>query len=210
MKGRPIGWTADELRWVARNRDLPRAQLRDEFAARFDRPGITVSALAGLCKRHGWMTGRTGRYAPGRVPENKGKPRPWNENSARHQFQPGNIPHTARGAGHESVDGDGYVWIIIDAVNPHTGAATRRVQKHRHLWEQAHGPLPEDHVLKCLDGDKSNCAPENWRLLPRAMLPRLNGRFGRDYDSAPDEIKPLILATATLEHRARLARKEQK
>lgn len=31
----------------------------------------------------------------------------------------------------------------------------------------------------------------------------LNGRFGRDYDTAPSELKPTILAIAKLEHKAR-------
>jgi hypothetical protein len=39
------------------------------------------------------------------------------------------------------------------------------------------------------------------------MAPRLNGRFGRGYDAAPAELKPIILATAKLEHAAREARK---
>ncbi|QIG80073.1 hypothetical protein [Stakelama tenebrarum] len=48
--------------------------------------------------------------------------------------------------------------------------------------------------------------PDNWTMIPRAMLPRLNGRFGRNYDAAPTDLKPTILAIAELEHRAREAR----
>lgn len=62
-------------------------------------------------------------------------------------------------------------------------------------------------VLKCLDGDKLNCAPSNWIAVPQGMLPRLNGNSGRDYDKAPAELKPTILAIAKLEHKAREARK---
>lgn len=74
-------------------------------------------------------------------------------------------------------------------------------------WEAINGPLPAGHALKCLDGDKTNTAPSNWQLIPRALLPRLNGRFGRDYDHAPAELKPTIMATAKLEHRLREIRK---
>jgi len=95
----------------------------------------------------------------------------------------------------------------VAETNPHTGYARRYVAKHRHLWEAAHGPLPEGMVLKCLDGDKTNCDPANWEAIPLALLPRLNGRFGRGYDAAPAEVKPVILAVCKLEHRAREIRK---
>jgi hypothetical protein len=62
---------------------------------------------------------------------------------------------------------------------------------------------PDGHVLKCLDGNKQSTDPSNWELIPRALLPRLGGRFGRDYDNAPDASKPTIMAVAKLEHAAR-------
>jgi hypothetical protein len=42
---------------------------------------------------------------------------------------------------------------------------SRWVQLHRHRWEQLHGPLPRGHVLRCLDGDTLNHAPDNWELI---------------------------------------------
>lgn len=69
---------------------------------------------------------------------------------------------------------------------------------YRWLWEQANGPVPEGHALKCLDGNRLNTDPSNWTAVPRALLPRLNGRHGRRYDQAPDELKPVIMATARL------------
>jgi hypothetical protein len=137
------------------------------------------------------------------VPPNKGRKGYSAPGSEKGWFKKGGIPHTARGVGHESVDDEGYVWMIVAERNPHTGAATRRVMKHRWLWEQAHGPVPEGHRLKCLDGDKQNTAPSNWEAIPHAMAPRLNGRFGRGYDQAPAELKPTIMAIAKLEHKAR-------
>ena len=145
------------------------------------------------------------------MPANKGKPcEPGkggrHPNARKTQFKHGSRPHTWRGPGHESVDDEGYVWLIVAETNPHTGADTRRVMKHRWLWEQANGPVPEGMVLKCLDGDKQNTDPANWELIPRAMLPRLNGRFGRDYDKAPAELKPVLMTVAKLEHAARSRR----
>ena len=73
--------------------------------------------------------------------------------------------------------------------------------KHRWLWEQANGPVPEGMCLKCLDGDRTNCDPSNWELVPRALLPQLNGRWGLAYDAAEPEVKPLLLTQAKIKHR---------
>lgn len=60
--------------------------------------------------------------------------------------------------------------------------------------------MPDGHVLKCLDGNKLNTEPSNWEAVPRGLLPRLNSRFGRNYDTAPAELQPTIMAIAKLEH----------
>lgn len=97
--------------------------------------------------------------------------------------------------------------ISVDERNPHTGFERRYVLKHRWLWEKKHGPVPDGMVLKSRDGDKRNTEPSNWELIPRALLPRLGGRYGRDYDHAPAELKPTIMAVAKLEQAALDARK---
>lgn len=211
MKGRIIRYSDAELLWIFERRTQPRRQLHAEFCQQFQRTDIAFDNFKALCTRKGWRTGRTGRFPKGQTPANKGKKMPFNAKRAATQFKRGHLPHNTRGAGHERIDNkDGYVVMIIDEVNPWTGAATRPVHKHRWLWEQQHGPLPDGMVLKCLDGDKTNTDPSNWEAIPRAMLPRLNGRFGRDYDAAPAELKPTILATAKLQHRAYEIRKEKK
>ena len=45
-------------------------------------------------------------------------------------------------------------------------------------------------------------------IVPMALAPRLNGRFGRGYDSAPADVKPVLMTIAKLEHAARERRKE--
>ncbi|SFC08992.1 HNH endonuclease [Salipiger profundus] len=208
MKGRMIEYSDAELFWVQDNSKRPRREAHAEFVELWDRPDVSLSNFNALCKRNGWMTGRTGCFAKGQAAHNKGKKMPFNPNSARTQFKKGQLPHNTRGAGHERIDSkDGYVIMIIDEPNPWTGAKTRPVHKHRYLWEKLNGPVPEGHRLKCLDGDKTNTDPSNWEAIPAAMAPRLNGRFGRGYDDAPVELKPTILLTAKLEHAAREAKK---
>ncbi|WP_082555260.1 HNH endonuclease [Devosia sp. Root635] len=205
-KGRLLKYSAAEIAWLRENCGLMIGEFHSAFCVQFGRVDISAEQLNALRKRQGWKTGRTGHFAKGAAPANKGKKMPFNAKSAATQFKKGQVPHTFRGAGHESVDEDGYVWIIIDAPNPWTGAATRRIHKHRCLWEQANGPVPEGYVLKCLDSDKLNTDPSNWEAIPMAVLPRLNGRFGRGYDTAPAELKPTIMAVAKLEHASRTRR----
>lgn len=208
MKGRAIPYLPEELAWIEARKDWPRARLHTAFCSFFGRTDVSEENLKRLCNRKGWMTGRTGCFEPGHVTHNKGKPMPYHANSAATRFKKGARPHTYRGPGHEAIDNkDGYVWLIVAETNPYTGADTRRVQKHKWLWEKANGPVPDGHVLKCLDGDKTNTDPTNWEAIPKAMLPRLNGRFGRDYESAPPEVKPTIMAITKLEHKAREAKR---
>lgn len=207
-RGKSLILSPGECAWLRANASLSRAELLPAFQAAFPSGQATIAQLVAWRKREGVRTGRDGRFPKGHVPWTAGRKLPHNPNSAKTQFKKGRVPHTWRGAGHESIDPkDGYVWMIVDHPNPHTGAATWRVMKHRWLWEQANGPVPEGHALKCLDGNKLNTDPSNWAAIPRAMLPRLNGRFGRGYDEAPEELKPVILTITQLEHRAREARK---
>lgn len=206
MKGVRIDYTKAELRWLKAHCTLPIAEYHREFNARFGRRVKAVN-LHALRKRRGWKTGRTGCFEKGQIPHNAGKKCRAGEGgrhpSARKtQFKKGNLPHNTHYLGHERVSKDGYVEISVDEPNPHTGFERRYVLKHRHLWEKEHGPVPAGMALKC-KGDKQNTDPSNWELIPRSLLPRLNGRFGRGYDQASNELKPTIMAVAKLEQQLR-------
>jgi hypothetical protein len=83
----------------------------------------------------------------------------------------------------------------------HVGLPVHSRWRYVHVlnWEERHGPIPQGMVLKC-KGDKGNTDPSNWELVPRGLLSRLNGRGSRNYDLAPAELKPTIMAVAKLEH----------
>jgi hypothetical protein len=204
--GKRIEYSLFEETWIAARRDLPRRQLHAEFCARFGRTDVTVMNIVALCNRNGWKTGRTGCFEKGNTPANKGRKMPWTAGSAR--FRKGHVPHNWRGAGHEHINSRGYVMMIVEETNPWTGAATTTVYKHRYLWEQANGPVPPGHALKCLDGDKTNTDPSNWIAIPRAMMPRLVSRGQPHYDAASAELRPTLMALAQLEHAAREIKKK--
>lgn len=202
MKGGRIHYEPEELAWIEARKEWTRKELHAAFCRFWKRDDVSFDNFKALCTRKGWKTGRTGRIEPGTVPPNKGKPMPEHvrEKCLKTAFKKGNVPHTFRGPGHERIDSkDGYVVVIVDEVNPWSGAKTRPVHKHRYLWEQKHGPIPPGHALKCLDGDQTNCDPSNWELVSRGVLSRLNSRWATvRFNEASDELKPTLLATARL------------
>lgn len=201
MKRRAIPYSADEMRWLEEARTMVISDYHAAFVAEFGRDDVTAAHLHALRKRKGWKTGRTGRFEKGHEPWTKGRKLPFNAGSAKTQFTKGEKSHNYKGAGHERIcKSTGYVILTLDEANPYSGGKTRPVHKHRYLWERAHGPVPEGMVLKSIDGDRTNTDPSNWELVPRGLLPRLNGKSGRNYDQAPHEIRPTIMAVAKLEH----------
>lgn len=203
MVGRHTKFSSEEIAWLRDNRTLKIGDYHTAFCRQFDRTDITQSALHSMRKRMNWKTGRDGRFNKGSVPWSKGRKLPYNANRAQTQFKRGQRPHNTKGPGHESIGDDGYMWVVTDRKNPWTGASTWRVHKHRYQWELINGPVPDGMVLKSLDGNKLNTDPSNWELVPRGLLPRLNGIHGRGYDDAPAELKPTIMAVAKLEHQLR-------
>lgn len=209
MKGRQIPYSAEELAFIQSVSRWPRDEALAAFSQKFGRDDVSLQNFNALCKRKGWLTGRTGCFAKGQEPHNKGKPFPvaaTHPNCRKSQFKTGGEPHNTNYLGHERISKDGYVEVSIAETNPHTGYERRYVLKHRHEWEKVHGPIPSDHALKCLDGDKTNTDPSNWELIPRALLPLLNGgRFKTRpaYDEVSPELKPALLTAAKVKHRVR-------
>lgn len=216
MKGHRIIYSQAEMCWLEENRLLVISDYHARFVATFDRVDVSLMNLHSLRKRKGWLTGRSGQFEKGSTPINKGVPCPPGKggrhpNARKTQFKKGNVSHTYRGHGHERIDSkDGYVVMIVEERNPWTGAKTRPVHKHVYLWEKVNGPVPEGFCLKCVDSNKLNTDPSNWELIPRSILPRLNGgKASRTiaYDSAPAELKPAILAVAKIDHAIKQKRK---
>ncbi|RHW17172.1 HNH endonuclease [Sphingomonas gilva] len=204
MKGRAIHYSAEELTWLEENREMSRRDLHRLFVMFFGRDDVSPDHIKALCSRKGWKTGRTGQFAPGMTPSNKGKSMPFNANSARTQFKKGSMSGRARALykpiGTERLSKEGYVERKI-----HDGLPLQSRWRAVHLirWEEQNGPLPRGMCLKCLDANRLNTDPSNWAAIPRALLPRLAGRWTMPYDSAPDELKPVILAMAKVKHAAK-------
>ncbi len=210
MKGRHISYSQAERDWIRANAALPRRELHIQFVARFARPDVSQANITGLCKREGWLTGRTGRFEPGQDSWNKGRKGHCPPGCEKGWFKKGQRTGKAaqnyKPIGTERMTKDGYLERKI-----HNGRPFRSRWRAVHLirWEERNGPAPDGCALKCLDGDRANTDPDNWVAVPRALLARLAGKSGRDYDNAPPELKPLILTTAQLEQAAQDARKDK-
>ena len=218
MKGRDIPYSADELAWLEKNHLMVISDYAAAFNAKFGRD-VAAKNLHALRKRKGWRTGRTGCFEKGETPHNKGKPCPPGKggrhpNARRTQFKKG---HGRTGVavdlykpiGTERISKDGYIERKVNDGFP-LQARWRMVQRIR--WEEANGPVPARHILKCLDGNRQNTDPSNWEAIPRGTLPFLNGHRGFDYESAAPELKPAILTLAKVKHaraKARPARLEK-
>lgn len=104
------------------------------------------------------------RFVKGQEPPNKGKrieefmSEEGIKRSSRTRFKRGHRPHNERDIGSECVHGDGYVYLRI---------ASGCVLKHRYVWEQANGEVPEGYVVAFRDGNRQNCDLSNLYLLSR-------------------------------------------
>lgn len=210
-KGSWITYTGAEIAWIKAHAREPRAKAHAAFVTAFGRADVSLSNFNALCKRNGWLTGRTGCFEKGQKTWNAGKKcEPGrggrHPNAKATQFKKGSRSGIAtklyKPVGTERINHSGYLERKI-----YDGLPLQSRWRAVHLleWEQANGQLPKGMALKCLDGDRLNTAAANWVAVPRALLPRLaGGRWGRlSYDDAPAELKPALMAIAKLEHAAR-------
>lgn len=208
MKGRRIEYSELELVFIRVRSTWPRRELHRAFVEVFGRDDVSLSNLASLCKREGWLTGRSGRFEKGHETYNKGRKGVCAPGSEKGWFRKGHLGGAAAARvqpiGAERISKRGYRERKVNNDMP-----LQRRWRAVHLieWEAAHGPIPDGHCLKCLDGDRLNTDPENWACIPRALLPRLAGgnRACRAlaYDDAPPELRPILLRIAQLENEAR-------
>ena len=210
MKGRAISYSAAELAWLEANCTLVISEYAASFRETFGRD-VSLLNLHALRVRRRWRTGRTGRIEKGATAYNKGvkcEPgtRGHHPNARATQFKAGcrtgRAHQNYKPIGTERVNDEGYREI---KVNDDRSFSRRWALVHRIKWEAAHGPVPNGMVLRC-KGDRLVTDPANWDLVPRAILPRLNGGRHRSfmiYDDAPNEVKPALLAVARLDHAIR-------
>lgn len=142
-------------------------------------------------------TGAKFRFKKGMTPVNKGKKltdfmSPEGiENSKKTRFKKGQTPHNTKernGIVVNRLDNTGRVYKYI-----RLGVADWK-PLHRHVWEQANGLIPKDHVIIFLDNNTENCKLENLKCVSKAENMLRNSKF-----NFPEEIIPSMLLMNQLE-----------
>jgi len=158
---------------------------------------MTQKQIKSFVHNRGITSGRTGYFPKGHRPWNYGTKGQGLTGSNTGSFKKGNVPANRKPIWSERVcPKDGFILMKVPEPDPYTGFQTRYRHKHVYIWEQTHGPVPDGMVVAFVDGNKTNCHPENLMLISRAELLNLN-RHG--YKDSPDQLKPHILALSKLQ-----------
>jgi hypothetical protein len=165
-------WTLAAIAYIREHARQDTATLAAGLARVFGL-AVTPDQVAYAMRNHKIRTGRTAtQFRPGN--------RPWNAGTqglkgpSATSFRPGNVPANRQPLGYIRAGHDGVLEIKVAQPNPYTGSPTRFVAMHRHLWEQANGPVPAGHVITFRDGDHAHTDLDNLDCVPRATLARLN------------------------------------
>lgn len=141
-------------------------EIVEMFNKKFDFQ-INTKKLKEILKNHRISTGLTGRFEKGHVPYNKGKKFPGTGNKAA--FKKGNIPVNKMKVGEDAISSDGYVKTKI--ADPNVWEF-----KHKLIWSEMYGSIPENHCIIFLDGNKLNLSIDNLLLVSKAELLQMNRR----------------------------------
>ena len=126
----------------------------------------TKAQIKGALSRYKLKTGFDGRFAKGHTPMNKGTKGMSKANKT--SFKKGHTPLNYRPIGSERINVDGYVEIKI--ADPNVWKL-----KHRVIWEQHYGPIPNHQPIIFLDRNKSNLDINNLAMVTNRQLLFLNG-----------------------------------
>lgn len=155
------------------------SEIRNAFLDRF---GIELSRtkIGNIKVRLGLRQNtHGGRFEKGHAPHNKGKKQAdYLDDAAIERtkatlFCKGNLPANTLPVGVERISKEGYIEVHI-AQRKRNKPNDQWVPKHRLMWEQEHGPIPDGHVVIFVDGNKRNFALDNLACISRGEMLRLN------------------------------------
>lgn len=170
-------YTEDQTEWLrTHSYGRPRIETAQEFIELFELD-MKPKTVIGFMKRRGIKCGIDMRFRPGRVSHNKGVPitREQYDRLRPTMWKPGSMPQNTDPVGTEKVLSDGYVWIKIDCI-PKAKKNVNWRQKHRYIWEQHNGPIPEGSRIVFLDRNKHNFDIDNLACITNGALGVMNSR----------------------------------
>lgn len=192
-KGVAIPYSAAELDFIEKNKTMPRKDLTEMFNRLFERD-LNVKHIAALCKRKGWLSGRTGHFEKGQKAWNSGTKGLMKPNSGT--FRKGCVPPNTAKVGDEVVTKG---WVKVKVAEPNVWRNKSHV-----VWEEnGREPLKKGQHLVHIDGDFTNNAIENLMLIERADLLEINRA---KFLQMPQEVRPSMVWLARLNTKRRSLR----
>lgn len=155
-------------------------ELTERFNRKFDL-NVSENAIANQKNKLGISSGIVGgQFQKGQVPYNKGmKMPPYVYKKANPtMFKKGNVPPNRRPIGSERIGKDGYLEVKIQ-----DGHLNKNwVLKHRYIYEQNYGKIPNGYKVIFADGDKRNFDIDNLLLVSYSeqLIINQNGLYKRD------------------------------
>lgn len=164
-------FSKEQKAFIAQNvSGLHNQELADLINQRFGLQ-ITARQMNTYKKNHGLASGIDCRFQKRSIPANKGTRGMYNVGGNQTSFKPGQRAANYKPVGHERIDDDGYTLIKVSD----TGTWDERWRhKHRVIWEEANGAIPDGHVLIFADQDKRNITLDNLILAPQSSLSIVN------------------------------------
>lgn len=173
-----INWTSEMQQFILDNYYMrSRKELTELFNKEFG-VDFKVCSLKSYCDRHKLVNGRCGRFKAGQESYNKGKkmkPEVYDK-IKDHLFKKGHIPPKQAPVGSEVLTSGGYLKVKIAYPNVWK-------PKHRLVWEQAYGPIPENCRIIFLDCDKTNCELSNLKMATHKASLHMN-RYNMHFKDA--------------------------
>jgi len=147
------------------------AELTVEFNRHF-KENRSEGSIRAATKNHKIKSGRTGRFAKGSKPWNKGVRGYTGANAT--SFKKGIRPHTWVPVGTETTTTKDNYWKVKVA------EPNKWEFGHRLVWQQHNGPIPKGKAVVFKDGNKDNWRDiTNLELIDRAVLLQYNkNRYG--------------------------------
>ena len=160
--GRPTKLYSKEVKeFIEKNHvGIGRQEMAELLNKKFG-TGYTCKQIKTYYQNNCIKSGLDYRFKNGQAPPNKGRKGYCSPGSEKGWFKKGHIPMNHKPVGTEVIQGFGYTWVKVAEPNIW-------VQKHRIVWEEENGRVPEGYVLTFLDGNKRNITLENLALITQA------------------------------------------
>lgn len=160
-------YPADVKEFIEKNvKGITSSELTERINSQF---GTTYGCnhIRAYMKNHGLTNGLNTQFKKGHISHNKGMRGICAPGCEKGWFKKGCTPINHKHVGSERTDKDGYTWIKV--AEPRTWKF-----KHRVIWEQHHGEIPNTHAVIFLDGNKQNLDINNLALITRNELKIMN------------------------------------